>query len=417
MPLDRRDLLFCDLTQSWSDRGGGGISTYLRAKRAHIRDHTPWRHLLIVPGACDEVIREGRLTTVTIRSPRVPGSPHYRLLVRNKAVDEALAGLRPDLVECLDAYNLPWAALHYRSRRPEAVLVAGYRTDFPSAYLRRVGRRFIGDAAARVAERLGYRYASWIYRRFDAVYALSEHGGAARLRAAGVPNVRVLPLGVDLDLFHPARRSEALRAELGMAPDQPLLIYAGRVDREKRGMTVFEAFRRLPDSLGARLLMIGDGKLRVAIGEAGRGLRVHLPGFIRDRRRLAALLASSDIYVSGMADETFGISIIEAQACGLPVVGVAAGAMLDRVPPDLGRLGPVDDAGAMAANILSVWREGAAAIGRRGRDHVAARFSWPRTFERLFGDIYPRAAARRDRAIRAARSGRAGGRAAATGRS
>jgi glycosyltransferase involved in cell wall biosynthesis len=51
---------------------------------------------------------------------------------------------------------------------------------------------------------------------------------------------------------------------------------------------------------------------------------------------LAAWLASADLYVSAMADETFGISVIEAQASGLPVVGVAAGAMVDRVPSGLG---------------------------------------------------------------------------------
>ena len=69
--------LFCDLTQSWSDVGGG-VRTYLLHKRGHILSSTPHRHLAIVPGPRDEVIVEGRATTVTIRSPHVPGSPHYR---------------------------------------------------------------------------------------------------------------------------------------------------------------------------------------------------------------------------------------------------------------------------------------------------------------------------------------------------
>src|SRR5205085_3765399 len=83
--------------------------------------------------------------------------------------------------------------------------------------------------------------------------------------------------------------------------------------------------------------------------------RIVTPGFVRDRDQLARWLASSDIYVSGMADETFGVSIVEAQASGLPVVGVEAGAMVDRVTDEIGRLGPVDDPTAMAANILSIW--------------------------------------------------------------
>ena len=68
-----------------------------------------------------------------------------------------------------------------------------------------------------------------------------------------------------------------------------------------------------------------------------------MPGYCKDRSDLARWLASSDIYVSGMADETFGISIVEAQASGLPVVGIAAGAMIDRVTDATGRLGPVGD--------------------------------------------------------------------------
>ena len=79
--------LICDLTQSWSDVGGG-VGTYLRHKRNHILERTPHRHLLIVPGPRTRSIEEGRAITATIRSPRVPGSPHYRLMLRNGAVRE-----------------------------------------------------------------------------------------------------------------------------------------------------------------------------------------------------------------------------------------------------------------------------------------------------------------------------------------
>src|SRR5215211_2385645 len=76
--------LFCDLTQSWSEVGGG-VRTYLLHKRRHILDSTPHRHLMVIPGDRDAVIDEGRAITVTIASPHVPGSPQYRLLLRNEA--------------------------------------------------------------------------------------------------------------------------------------------------------------------------------------------------------------------------------------------------------------------------------------------------------------------------------------------
>jgi len=110
--------LFCDLTQSWSEVGGG-VRTYLLHKRRHILESTPHSHLMIIPGAKDEVVEDERAVTVTIASPRVPGSPHYRLMLRNGAVRRALERFRPDLIECQDAYNLPWAAIGHRKRFPE----------------------------------------------------------------------------------------------------------------------------------------------------------------------------------------------------------------------------------------------------------------------------------------------------------
>jgi alpha-1,6-mannosyltransferase len=95
-----------------------------------------------------------------------------------------------------------------------------------------------------------------------------------------------------------------------------------------------------------------------------------------------------------MADETFGISILEAQASGLPVVGVAAGAMLDRVSSSVGRLGPVDDAASMAANILAVWNGDRTQASRAARAS-ALRYSWQSSMETLFGQVYPAAFARR----------------------
>src|SRR6185312_11603992 len=95
--------LFCDLTQSWSDVGGG-VRTYLLHKRRHILESTPHSHLMIVPGARDEIVEEDRAVTVFVASPRVPGSPLYRLMLRNHAVRRALEGFRPDLIECQDAY-------------------------------------------------------------------------------------------------------------------------------------------------------------------------------------------------------------------------------------------------------------------------------------------------------------------------
>lgn len=382
--------LFCDLTQSWSEVGGG-VRTYLLHKRRHILDSTPHRHLMVIPGATDEVIEEDRAITVRIASPRVPGSPHYRLMLRSGAVRRALERYCPDLIECQDAYNLPWAAIGYRKRHPSTALVAAYMTDFPTVYVERPFARVMGQALAALCGRICYAYCGALYRRFDRVFALSENGGVAKLRAQGVATVDVVPLGVEVGEFAPAKRSPELRRRLGLGDDQPLLIYVGRLDGEKKPDVVVDAFRALPESLGAKLALLGEGPLKEDIAALGDE-RIILPGYVRSRPELARWLASADVYVSAMADETFGVSIVEAQASGLPVVGVAAGAMIDRVTEATGRLGPVGDAEVMARNILDVWSADRSVMSEEARAH-ALQFSWQRSMEALFGRVYPAALA------------------------
>jgi alpha-1,6-mannosyltransferase len=379
------------LTQSWSEVGGG-VRTYLLHKRRHILESTSHRHLMIIPGPRDEVVEQDREITVSIASPRVPGSPHYRFMLRNGAVRAALRRFQPDLIECQDAYNLPWAAIVHRRRFPATALVAAYMTDFPTVYVERPFSKFLGRPIGGLCAKICYTYCGLLYRRFDAVFALSENGGAAKLRSLGIAASDVVPLGVELGEFGPGCRDPKLRRQLGLGDDQPLLVYVGRLDGEKKPDVVVDAFRRLPDAMGARLALIGEGPLRAEIAALG-DQRIVLPGYVKSRADLARWLASSDIYVSGMADETFGVSIIEAQASGLPVVGVAAGAMIDRVTEATGRLGPVGDAAAMAANIIAVSQADRAALAEQARAQ-ALQYSWDSSMEALFSRVYPAAFAR-----------------------
>ena len=191
-------------------------------------------------------------------------------------------------------------------------------------------------------------------------------------------------------------RSAAL---LERRPERSLAHPVGRSDER-----LTAGFREVLVDPGRIPLLLGDGPVRDRIRESTSD-RVIAPGYLKDRSELARWLASADIYVSAMADETFGVSVIEAQASGLPVVGVAAGAMLDRVDDETGRLGPVDDAEAMAANILDVWNSDRAAMGRSARAHVEGQFSWEGTFRKLFGEVYPEAVEARRAAIQGRRVG------------
>ncbi len=402
-----RPLLLCDLTQSYAPHGGGGIGTYLREKQRYLLEQTPHRLLQIVPGPEDRVVEQGRLIWAQVGADQVRGSPNYRFIMRTGVVRKLLEKYRPDLIESQCPWVLPWTAINYGKAFPNTALVAGYHTDFPEAHIYRVGSSLFGAFVARGLRRLATGYAQLTYREFDRVYTLSA-GMAETLRGYGIGHVDVMALGVDTRLFHPQRRDPHWRAELGLKARGPLLVYAGRLDNEKRAQQLLDMFKRLPPSLDAGLVLIGDGKLRQSLEAQSADCEVAFSGFISDRTSLARALASADVYVSAMADETFGISVVEAQASGLPVVGIAGGAMLDRVPEGTGLLVPVHDTQAFADAVVAACGE-RRLMGQAARRHVEGRFDWQQTFESLLDDVYPKAllaAAHRARSSRSGLSGR-----------
>lgn len=371
----------CDLTHAYTDTSGG-IRTTIDAKRRYLLAHTEHEHVLIAPGAEDRVERDGRATTIRIAGPVIPGAAPYRFFLRADKVRAALAEARPDLIELHTFYTSPWAAFSYRKMHPVAI-TAFYHTDLPSAYVGPAVEGLLGERAARIAEGWTEAYVRAVFNRCARGFAVSA-GLVQSLRRMGITTpLGTVPLGVDLDLFHPSKRDPALRERLGIGPDDLLLVYAGRLDSEKQPEVLADAVELLPASHRPTLLLAGQGPHRAALeARAAESHRLRVLPYIQDKEELARLLASADSYVTAGPHETFALSVVEAQASGLPVIGVAAGALLDRVPPGTGRLGPVGDAAAFAANIAEAAAE-REALGRAARAHVAATFSWDRTFERL----------------------------------
>jgi alpha-1,6-mannosyltransferase len=382
----------CDLAQSYHS-ASGGIRTYLHEKRRALAEAGA-EHVLVVPGSRDGVTveRGGRLRTYTLAGPPIPGCAPYRLLGRPAALAAVLRAEQPDVIEVDGPYLAPWVAFAHRRVWGTAV-TAFHHTDIAAAYVRPLAARWLGSRAGRWARRLAAGYVRAVYRRCDLVLAASP-AYRRRLRRLGVFPVAHVPLGVDAELFHPARRDPAVRAELGAAPDDLVLIYAGRLDAEKRADVLLDAFLQLPATPRARLVVVGEGPLRPRLAaHAARDPRLVVLPYQADRGRLAALLASADLYVSAAPYETFGLSVVEAQASGLPVVGVRAGAMIERVPDAVGLLAAPHSAAALAAAVTALAQADRRQLGRAARRLVEAEFSWRRTFTRLL-DLYRDARAR-----------------------
>ncbi|WPL16557.1 GDP-mannose-dependent alpha-(1-6)-phosphatidylinositol dimannoside mannosyltransferase [Thiorhodovibrio winogradskyi] len=393
---------YCDLTFAYTDTSGG-IRTYIDHKRRFIAEHTTDEHVLIVPGERDLVQRDGRLTQVEIKSPVIPGAAPYRIFPGPGPVHQALVEQTPDLIELGSVFVAPWAAFRYRAECQESgrrcPVTAYFHTDIAHTYVGAPLRRWLAGELAGFSELLahwGERVGDWaeegaesafgsVFRRCDLTLAATP-AQAARLSRYGVRDTAIIPLGVDLNHYGPHRRDPAWRRALGVAEDEWLLLYCGRLDSEKAVKVLVDAFICLPESPRFHLALMGEGPLREQLeAEADARERLHVLPYERDPGRYAERLASADIYVTAGPYETFGLAVVEAEASGLPVVGVDAGALRERVQPAWGRLGPVGDARSMAKNILAVARE-RDRLGAVARDHVLeAGHDWSDSFSKLFG--------------------------------
>jgi alpha-1,6-mannosyltransferase len=100
---------------------------------------------------------------------------------------------------------------------------------------------------------------------------------------------------------------------------------------------------------------------------------------------MADLLAAADCYIAPGPAETFGLSALEALACGTPVLSVASGGAAELVKRSgAGRLYPVGDLAACAAQAIALIGE-AAGLRAAARDYAAARHAWPDVFAELLG--------------------------------
>jgi glycosyltransferase involved in cell wall biosynthesis len=169
------------------------------------------------------------------------------------------------------------------------------------------------------------------------------------IQAQGIKNVELWERGVDLRLFSPHFYNRDTRRVMG-DPDKPKLLFVGRLVKEKNIDDLLDAAKLLR-SRGHEfdLAFIGDGPMKEEIKQREPG--AYLPGYLHGHE-LAAVYASSDLFVFPSTTETFGNVLQEAYASGLPVIGVRAGGSQDLIQHGLnGLICEPKNPAAFAANI------------------------------------------------------------------
>ncbi|PJE99613.1 glycosyl transferase family 1 [Streptomyces carminius] len=265
----------------------------------------------------------------------------------------------------------------------------------------------VGGTTALLARRWERLAARWA----DRVLCVSEderrRGAATGVRARWA----VVPNGVDTERFHPADGPAgdvraAARAVLpgldGLPPDAPLVVCVGRLCRQKGQDVLLRAWPEVAARVpGARLVLVGDGPARRALGAAAPG-GVLFAGAAADP---APWYAAADAVVLPSRWEGMALVPLEAMACGRPVVVTDVAGAAESLPPGGADhcLVPPDDPGALAGALAALLAdpELCGGLGRRAREHVRAAHDVRRTAARVM-ELYDEVLA-----------GRAGGRSAA----
>ncbi len=226
------------------------------------------------------------------------------------------------------------------------------------------------------SQRQHSRYTRWLISRMDRVVATSARGAAYLERPA-----RIIHHGIDTQGFAPPADRAALRQRLGLPRDAVLVGCYGRI-REQKGTGDFlnAMIRLLPDRPQVTALIMGRATerhrayladLQAQAERAGLSDRIRfLPEVPVDR--MADWYGALDLYVAPQRWEGFGLTVLEAMACGVPVVATRVGAFEELLTPQTGSLVDPKDAPALQAAIAR-WLDddtARAAAGRAARDHV-----------------------------------------------
>jgi alpha-1,6-mannosyltransferase len=374
-----------DVTSFFSD-SCGGIKTYYQAKARFLPALGVDCHF-VVPGPRRTEESFGAAVLHRLPGPRLPGNRHYRLFGRLRAVIDLVARLAPDVVEVGSHYLLPGAIERLRwqrsssGTRPRPRLVGFFHSD--------IARTLVAPLAAHLPALLRrqlmagvWRWVRRQHRRYDATLVASPDT-ASELEARGLPGVRCVGLGVDTEVFHPGASAGDGRTE-----HPPTVVYAGRLSSDKSLGLLLSAWDGIHRQTGARLRVLGDGPQHGRLMHfAASRPHVAVEGYLADRAVVAAVLAAADVAVTPGAGETFSLSTAEALACGTPVLAPSAGGAGELVTRSGGGLcfqpGDARALTSAAIQLLSLPEAERAALGDRGRAHMAANHGWPAVCRRI----------------------------------
>ncbi|TFC05501.1 glycosyltransferase family 1 protein [Cryobacterium adonitolivorans] len=292
----------------------------------------------------------------------------------NPRVLGVLADFEPDVLHAASPFLLGAQGIA-AARRLGVPSVAVFQTDV-AGY---ASRNHLGQATG-----LAWRFVKWVHDGADLTLVPST-ASMKDLRRIGVQRLDRWTRGVDLESYHPNTRHGAGVAELRrrLAPNGEVVVgYVGRIAPEKQ-VERFRALRGLP---GISIALVGDGPSTPLVARALAGMPVTWLGRLAGAE-LAAAYASFDVFLHAGTEETFGQTLQEAHAAGLPVVAPRAGGPIDLIEHGTdGFLFVPDDDRDLRRHVAALVTDVSLRhrMGEAGRRAVLGR-SWETVCSTLFG--------------------------------
>lgn len=250
-----------------------------------------------------------------------PLYPELRLALPRASMRAKLKAFNPEILHLFEPALLGVGGLYYSSVL-KVPLVVSYHTYLP-AYLRYYKLGAI--------EPLTWRLMLERHRRANLNLCTST-AMIGDLHRHGINDLALWERAVDADLFRPCARSAEMRKFLSNGePQNPLLLYVGRLSAEKDVAKLRDVLTALPS---AKLAIVGDGPLRHDLERHFKGTAAFFTGYLRGEA-LASAYASADLFVLPSKTETLGLVLLEAMASGCPVVACRAGGVPDAVQDGL----------------------------------------------------------------------------------
>ncbi|NIO68484.1 MAG: glycosyltransferase [Anaerolineae bacterium] len=313
------------------------------------------------------------LRLVRLRSFPNPVRVNQRFLLwPRREIAAELQAFRPDVLHLQDSLSAGLSGLLVAQAFDIPVVLTGHALPcLVSAYAPALPGLRQGIEAGL------WIYGTWLLRQCEAVITPTRVI-ADIVSAHANCRPQVIGNGVDLRRFTPRPASlgegEALRQKYGLDPYLPIILYAGRIDVDKRVDLVVRAAAQAMHTVDAQLLVVGDGRRRAAVIRLSKELAIqdlsHFSGFVPATGDLPGLYRLASVFVTASEVETQGLVVLEAAATGLPIVAVRAAAIPEVVEDGVtGYLVAPRDIDAMADRLVRLLRnpDQARAMGQAGR--------------------------------------------------